>query len=155
MTHRYHSRTIKRLREQAMALLEEANKINKCDMMVRHEIESHVQAITRSELRQQIKKPQRVRVIVPPTLLPSTSRQLNNSHRATYGQNYARRQYQCFECRDPTHFKWSCSFYTCRTCNQTAPGHAPRACHGRIYDDGICGHFDIEGEYDGNLTGEC
>jgi hypothetical protein len=125
MTHRYYSHTIKRLQEQAMALLEEANKINERDMMVRHEMESHVQTITRSELRQRIKKPQQVQVIVPPTFLPSTSRQSNNSHHATYGQNYAQRQYLCFECRDPTHFKWSCPFYTCQTCNQTAPGHAP------------------------------
>jgi hypothetical protein len=50
-----------------MASLEEANKINKQDMMVRHEIESHVQTITRSDLQQQIKKPQRVRAVVPPT----------------------------------------------------------------------------------------
>jgi hypothetical protein len=42
MTHWYYSRTIKRLQEQAMALLEEANKINEPDMMIRHEIESHV-----------------------------------------------------------------------------------------------------------------
>jgi hypothetical protein len=138
-----------------MALLGEADKINEWDKMVRHELESHVQTITRSDLRQRIKKPQRVRVIVPPTPLPSTSRQSNHSHRATYGRNYARRQYQCFECGDPTHFKWSCPFYTCRTCNETAPGHALRACHGRIHDDGIRGHFDIEGKYDGNLTGEC
>jgi hypothetical protein len=51
MTHQYHSRTIKRLREQAMALLEKANKINEWDMMVRHEIESHVQTISRSDLQ--------------------------------------------------------------------------------------------------------
>jgi hypothetical protein len=38
MTHRYHSCT--------MALLEEANKINKWDMMVRHEIKSHIQTIS-------------------------------------------------------------------------------------------------------------
>jgi hypothetical protein len=50
LTHRYHSRTIKRLREQAMALLKEANKIDECDRMVRHEIESHVQTITQSDL---------------------------------------------------------------------------------------------------------
>jgi hypothetical protein len=60
MTHQYHSHTIKRLREQAMALLEEANKINEWDMMVRHEIESHVQTISQSDLRQRIKKPQQV-----------------------------------------------------------------------------------------------
>jgi hypothetical protein len=58
MTHQYHSRTIKRLQEQAMALLEEANKINEWDMMVRHEIKSHVQTITQSEIQQWIKKPQ-------------------------------------------------------------------------------------------------
>jgi hypothetical protein len=46
ITHWYHSCTVKKLQEQAMALLEEANKINEQDMMVRHEIESHVQTIT-------------------------------------------------------------------------------------------------------------
>jgi hypothetical protein len=60
LTHRYHARTIKNLREQAKALLEEADKINEHDKMVRHEIESHVQTITQSDLRQRIKKPQRV-----------------------------------------------------------------------------------------------
>jgi hypothetical protein len=102
MTHWHHSHTIKKLREQAMALLEEANKINKRDMMVRHEIESHVQTISQSDLRQWIRKPQWDWVVVSPTPLPSTSRQSNNSHQATYGHNYAQRQYQCFECRDPT-----------------------------------------------------
>jgi hypothetical protein len=55
MTHRYHSHTIKKLWEQPMALLKEANNINEQDMMVRHEIESHVKAISRSDLQQQIK----------------------------------------------------------------------------------------------------
>jgi hypothetical protein len=58
LTHRYHSHTIKKLREQAMALLEEANKINERDMMIRHEIKSHVQTISRPDLRQRIRKPQ-------------------------------------------------------------------------------------------------
>jgi hypothetical protein len=102
MTHRYHACTIKRLCEQAMALLEEANKINKRDMMVRHEIESHVWTTSQSDLWQWIKKPQQVQVIVPPTPLPTTSWQSNNSHCATYRQNYARQQYQCFEWRSYT-----------------------------------------------------
>jgi hypothetical protein len=155
LTHRYHVRTIKNLREQAKLLLEEADKINEQDKMIRHKIESHVQTITRSDLRQKIKKPQRVRVVVSPTPLPSSSRRPDYSHLATYGQNYARRQYQCFECSDPTHFKWDCPFYKCRTCGQTAPGHAPQACQGRFHDNGIRGHYDIDGYDDGNLTGEC
>jgi hypothetical protein len=60
LTHQYHVCTIKNLREQAKALLEEADKINERDKMVRHEIESHVQTITQSDLQQRIKKPQRV-----------------------------------------------------------------------------------------------
>jgi hypothetical protein len=155
LTHRYHTRTIKNLREQARLLLEEADKINECDKMIRHEIESHVQTFTRSDLRQRIKKPQRVRVVVSPTPLPSSSRRPDYSHLATYGRNYARQQYQCFECGDPTHFKWDCPFYKCRTCGETAPGHTPRACHGHIHDDGIRGHYDIDGYEDGNLTREC
>jgi hypothetical protein len=105
LTHRYHAHTIKNLREQAKALLEEASKINKCDKMVRHKIESHVQTITRSNLRRRIKKPQQVRVVDSPIPLPGSSRQPDFSHLATCGRNYARRQYQCFECGDPTHFK--------------------------------------------------
>jgi hypothetical protein len=60
LTHRYHVHTIKNLQKQAKLLLEEANKINKQDKMVRQEIESHVQTITRSDLQQRIKKPQQV-----------------------------------------------------------------------------------------------
>jgi hypothetical protein len=56
LTHWYYFRTIKKLREQAMALLEEANKIDEWDRMVRQKIKSHVQTITQSDLRQQIKK---------------------------------------------------------------------------------------------------
>jgi hypothetical protein len=155
LSHRYHACTIKNLREQAKSLLEEADKINERDKIVQHEIESHVQTITRSDLRQKIRKPQQVRIVVSPTPLPGPSRQPDYSHLATYGRNYARRQYQCFQCGDPTHFKWDCPLYKCRTCDQVAPGHAPKACRGRLYDDGIRGHYDIEGEYEGNLTGEC
>jgi hypothetical protein len=46
LTHRYHFCTIKKLPEQAMALLKEANKINERDMVVRQEIKSHIQTIT-------------------------------------------------------------------------------------------------------------
>jgi hypothetical protein len=71
-----------------MALLEEANRINKRDMMIQHEIESHVRTITRSDLCQRIKKPQCIRVVTSPTPLPGPSQQPDYSHLATYGQNY-------------------------------------------------------------------
>jgi hypothetical protein len=155
ISHQNNTRTVKKLREQAMALLEEANKINDRDLMVHQEIESHVGTITRTDLRQQIRKPQRVQVVTSPIPLPRPSRRSDNSHRATYSRNYTCPQYQCFQCGDPTHFKWDCPLYICQTCDQVAPGHAPRACKGRIYDDGIRGHYNINGYEDGNLTGEC
>jgi hypothetical protein len=154
MTHQHNSCTVKKLHEQAMAWLEEANKINEWDMLVWHKIESHVQTITWSDLQQQIKKPQWVQVVIS-IPIPGLSRQLDNFHHATYGRNYAWCQYQCYQCGNPSHFKWDCPFYTCQTCDQVAPGHALRACQGQVYDDGICRHYDIEGEYDGNLTREC
>jgi hypothetical protein len=46
MNHRHNNHTVIKLREQVMGLLEEANKINERDMLVRHEIESHVRNIT-------------------------------------------------------------------------------------------------------------
>jgi hypothetical protein len=58
--YRNHTCTIKKLQEQATALLEEANRINERDMMIRHEIKNHVRTITRSDLCQKIKKPQRI-----------------------------------------------------------------------------------------------
>jgi hypothetical protein len=57
VNHRNNTCTIKKLREQAMALLEEANKINDRDLIVRQELENHVEAITRADLHQRIKKP--------------------------------------------------------------------------------------------------
>jgi hypothetical protein len=78
VNHRNHTCTIKKLWEQAMALLEKANKINDRDLMIWQEIENHIKVITKAKLCQHIKKPQRVRVMVSPTLLPSTSWQLDN-----------------------------------------------------------------------------
>jgi hypothetical protein len=56
-----------------MALLKEANRIEERDIMIQHEIESHIKTITQSSLRQQIKKPQCVGVVMSPTLPPGPS----------------------------------------------------------------------------------
>jgi hypothetical protein len=116
---------------------------------------SHIEMTTQTELCQHIRKPQWIRVVTSPTPLPGPSQRPDNSHQATYSRNYTGLQYQCFQCGDPTHFKWDCPLYICQTCDQVAPGHAPRACRGRAYDDGIHGHYDIDGYDVGNLTGEC
>jgi hypothetical protein len=52
VNHQNHTRIIKKLQEQATALLEEANRISKRNMMIRHEIKNHVRMITRSDLHQ-------------------------------------------------------------------------------------------------------
>jgi hypothetical protein len=41
INHRNHTCTIKKLQEQAMALLEEANRIDEGDTMIQHKIKSH------------------------------------------------------------------------------------------------------------------
>jgi hypothetical protein len=45
VNHQNNTHTIKKLREQAMALLEEANKINDRDLMIRQEIKSHLEPL--------------------------------------------------------------------------------------------------------------
>jgi hypothetical protein len=111
VNHWNHTCTIKKLREQATALLEEANRINERDMMIQHEIESHVRTITRSDLRQRIKNSQHVQVVTSPTPLPGLSWWPDYFHLATYGWNYSCQQYQCFQCGNPTHFEWDCPLY--------------------------------------------
>jgi hypothetical protein len=73
MAHQTHACTIKKLCEQAMALLEEANRINNWDLLTWQEIECHVGQITRFDLHQQIKKPQRVQTMIFPTPLSGPS----------------------------------------------------------------------------------
>jgi hypothetical protein len=73
VNHQNHICTIKKLREQAMAFLEEANKINDRDLIIRQEIKSHVGTITKADLCQHIKKPQCIRVVTSPTPLPGPS----------------------------------------------------------------------------------
>ena len=155
MSHRSHTQTILALRNQAQSLLEEANKIQDRDYLIRHEIEDHVKRITRTELRSRLRKPQRIRRIVSPIPIPGPSQIPDNSHRATLRYPNPQRQYRCYQCDSPSHFKWDCKHYKCKTCNQTAPGHAPRNCPGPTYDDGLRGYFDLGGYDDGNLTGEC
>ena len=49
--------TIRKLHQQAQALLEEADILIGRDFMLRQEIETHVSKITRTELRNRLRKP--------------------------------------------------------------------------------------------------
>ena len=49
--------TIRKLRQQAQALLEEADILTRRDFMLQQEIETHVSKITRTELRKRLCKP--------------------------------------------------------------------------------------------------
>ena len=75
--HRSLVNTIKKLRQQAQALLEEADILTGRDFMLRQEIETHVSHITKAELRKRLHKPTLFRFketpIPPPQPQASTS----------------------------------------------------------------------------------
>jgi hypothetical protein len=52
MAHQNYAHTIKKLHKQAMALLEEANRINDQNILTQQKIKQHVGTITRSDLCQ-------------------------------------------------------------------------------------------------------
>ena len=75
--HRSLVNTIKKLRQQAQALLEEADILTGRDFMLCQEIKTHVSKITRTELRKRLRKPTLFRFkempIPPPPPQVSTS----------------------------------------------------------------------------------
>ena len=77
MNHRSLVNTIKKLRQQAQALLEEADILTGRDFMLQQEIETHVSHITKAELRKRLRKPTLFRFketpIPPPQPQASTS----------------------------------------------------------------------------------
>jgi len=161
--------TITNLRRQAQKLLEEAEKLQDRNFGIRKHIEQHVKTITRKDLRQRILNPSlvRFRTTLPPELeYPPASTRIprpspsGSSNTIQPPISYARttRGLRCFQCESPHHIKWYCPLYTCKICKIRTPGHAQKNCPRRetgIFDDGLRGHFDISGDYDGNLTGEC
>lgn len=142
MSHRSQICTIKKLQEQAQDLLNEANRIWDQDYLLQHEIEEHIKKITCTDLRQQLRKPQRVRVVISLTPIPGPSRSPDYLHQATMHHTPPPpQQYHCFQCNGLGHFKWDCQQYRCRGCNQVAPGHVPKNCPGSTYDNRLQGHL--------------
>ena len=64
----------------------------------------------------------------------------------------------CFQCNSPHYLKWNCPNYQCQLCKEIAPGRSQRNCpwtKPQHFDDGERGYFDIGGEEDRNMWGEC
>ena len=156
--HRSLSNTIRKLHQQAQALLEEADILTGRDFILRQEIETHVSHITKAELRKRLHKPTLFRFketpIPPPQ--PQTSSSLNLSarrHRICYMQSGE--PMRCYECNSLSHIKWNCQLYVCPLCGQKQPGHAQKNCPDRYHDDGTQGFFNIGEEETGNYNREC
>ena len=159
MNHQSLVNTIKKLHQQAQALLEEADILTGRDFMLRQEIETHVSKITRTELCKRLRKPTlfcfKEMPIPPPPPQPSTS-SLNLSARQHHIR-YMRsgEPVRCYKCNSLSHIKWNCQQYICPLCGQRQPGHAQKNCPHHYHEDGTCGYFNIEGGETGNYSREC
>ena len=161
LQHRSTKETITQLRSHAQALLERADRLHDYDLGLRREINRHLPSITRKELRDRLYRPVAVYPRPPGPIyrqtFPSSSRSIRPPSPPTPRMTNPR-IYRCFQCGDAGHIKWYCNQYRCRYCRRIAPGHSQKDCPSnkeKPYDDGYRGYFDIGGEEDGNLTGEC
>ena len=159
--HRQTTETMRKLRLQAQAILEEADKMQQRNSLVKKEINRHVATIANSELRKRLSYPRKVYPRPPLPFVRNTfPLSLSNQRTSNLAPHiFPSRSLRCFECDSPNHLKWNCPHYRCRFCKQMTPGHSQRDCpqnpnNVSRYEDGMRGHFDIEGD-EGNLRGEC
>ena len=141
--------TIRKLCQQAQALLEEADILTRRDFMLRQEIETRVSKITKAELCRKLHKPTlfcfKEMPIPPPQPQASTS-SLNLStcqHCICYMRSGE--PMRCYRCNSLSHIKWNCQHYVCPLCGQRQPGHAQKNCPDHYHNDRTRGYFDTEG----------
>ena len=151
---------IKILHDQAQKLLEEANWLQERKHSLHQEINHHLHTITQPELCWCLYSPYKVQTqpsiptAWPTQLIPSASWPTLRSNPNPKKQTVL----CCFQCNSLTHIKWNCPQYHCQYCKDVAPGHLQQNCPKNgfeRYDDGLHGHYNIGGEEDGNLNGEC
>ena len=152
--------SIKILHDQAQKWLEEANWLQERKHSLRREINHHLHTIMQPELRQCLYNPYKVYpwptfpIIQRTQPTPSLSQPVLRSN----PNPKKRTQLRCFQCDSPTHIEWNCPQYCCRYCDDMAPGHSQQNCPKNgfeTYDNRLQGHYNIGGEEDGNLNGEC
>ena len=141
-------------------LLEEANQLQERKHSLHQEIDHHLHTITQPKLCWCLYNPYKVQ---PQPSIPTvrSTQLISSTSRPTLHSNPNPKKwtvFQCFQCDSLTHIKWNCPQYRCWYCKDVAPGHLQQNCpKNRLepYDDGLHGHYDIGGEEDENLNGEC
>ena len=154
-----------------MDLLNEADALQHEYLPQRENLEHFISRLPESNFHRRLFNPVKVyphsqpppirerRPIIPTIRQPIPSTSNIRPLRPPYPQTATHSRIRCFQCDSPSHIKWYCNFYRCKSCRKVAPGHSYRECPRNYedeipFDDGIRGHFDIEGD-DGNLAGEC
>jgi hypothetical protein len=169
--HRRTKHTVKRIREMAQALLEEADQLQTTHNKQLTDLYSLIPNITQPHLRKRLGKPElvypkpRTQIMrqIPPTTLPilpipttsqqpglSTSRP-NPTPRTTNTQRPT--IIRCFKCHSPNHIKWHCPRYRCQGCRRLSPGHALRFCPDREYQPSVSHYGNYEHDYGTNFDG--
>ena len=124
--HRSLVNTIRKLCQQAQALLEEADILTERDFILRQEIKTHISKITRAELRERLHKPTQFgfkETPIPPPQPQASSSQNLSAHRHCIHYMQSGEPMRCYECNSLSHIKWNCQLYICPLCGQRQPGH--------------------------------
>ena len=135
-----------------------SDELQQVDNKLKNKINRHLSKITRNDLRRKFSQPTRVNPQPPNRFIRETFPNAPRAPRFHPMNNFTPRVIRCFQCDSPHHLKWYCPQYRCRTCDKLSPGHSLRDCPQKFsetFNDGLRGHFDIEGDEDGNLNGEC
>ena len=141
--------TMRKLCQQAQALLKEANILTGRDFMLQQGIETHVSKITRTKLRKRLHEPTLFcskETPIPPPQPQALTSSLNLSahwHHICYMRSGE--PMRCYECNSLSHIKWNCQRYVCPLCGQRQLGHAQKNCPDHYHDDRTWGYFNIEG----------
>ena len=156
--HRSLVNTMRKLHQQAQALLEEADILTGRDFILQQEIKTHVSKITRAELCKRLRKPTQFcfkETPIPPPQPQASSSQNLSAHQHCICYMWSGEPMRCYECNSLSHIKWNCQLYICPLCGQRQPGHAQKNCPDCYHDDGTQGYFDIEGGETSSYGGEC
>src|SRR5271168_2264743 len=180
LNHRQLKKNITAIRTQAQQLLDQANSLQTHHDLQMIELQRFIPAITNREFdhmlhrpSKEYPKPPRFTEIIRAPLSSQTRLKISNSMLASQGSRSQpsetlrnspsrttdKTTYTCFQCGSTLHIKWFCPDYRCPFCRHISPGHSQGNCPLRPIKHADeqnyhLGHYDIDGEDDGNLTGE-